>query len=417
MECRDLNEVECLKHKKYCRYTTGKRKYCRKLKNKTKKVSPKMSTSKSPSPKSPSPKSPSPKSPSPKSLTPKTPTITETDEYIIVKNGNLSKKPHAVFDLDYTLIKTKSGRKFPKDGDDWVYLYDNTREILLEMSWTYNIILFTNQKGIRKAEKRVEFMRKVDQIMKDLGIRMHIYISIQDGYYRKPFTGLWELFVNNKLIPDKTFYCGDAAGRKEDFAATDLMFAHNIGIPFYLPEQLFLKQDILVDYELPDYLTQYIGTPPKINKPNGEKNMILMCGYPGSGKSSFAKQFGYLIASNDDSGTASKCKKLVTNTLKSGINIVVDNTHSTVKSRKEYYDLGKKYDYHVSIVYVDNVIQFCYYMNQLRCQLSKGDEELVPKIAYYTMRKRFVVPIGCECDTLITVTNKVAEYVYMFPEL
>ena len=412
MECRDLNEVECLKHKKYCRYTTGKRKYCRKLKNKTKKVSPKMSTSKSPSP-----KSPSPKSPSPKSLTPKTPTITETDEYIIVKNGNLSKKPHAVFDLDYTLIKTKSGRKFPKDGDDWVYLYDNTREILLEMSWTYNIILFTNQKGIRKAEKRVEFMRKVDQIMKDLGIRMHIYISIQDGYYRKPFTGLWELFVNNKLIPDKTFYCGDAAGRKEDFAATDLMFAHNIGIPFYLPEQLFLKQDILVDYELPDYLTQYIGTPPKINKPNGEKNMILMCGYPGSGKSSFAKQFGYLIASNDDSGTASKCKKLVTNTLKSGINIVVDNTHSTVKSRKEYYDLGKKYDYHVSIVYVDNVIQFCYYMNQLRCQLSKGDEELVPKIAYYTMRKRFVVPIGCECDTLITVTNKVAEYVYMFPEL
>ena len=413
MECRGLNEVECLKHKKYCWYTTGKRKYCRKLKNKTKKVSPKMSSSKSPSP-----KSPSPKSPSPKSLTPKTPTITETDEYIIVKNGNLSKKPHAVFDLDYTLIKTKSGRKFPKDGDDWVYLYDNTREMLLEMSKTYNIILFTNQKGIRKAEKRTEFMRKLDQIMKDLGIRMHIYISIQDGYYRKPFTGLWELFVNNKPIPDKTFYCGDAAGRKEDFAATDLMFAYNIGIPFYLPEQVFLKQDISV-YPLwwPDYLTQYIGSPSKINPPSGEKNMILMCGYPGSGKSSFAKQFGYLIASNDDSGTASKCKKLVTTTLKSGKNIVVDNTHSTVKSRQEYYDLGKKYDYQVSIVYVDNDIQFCYYMNQLRCQLSKGGEELVPKIAYYTMRKRFVEPSEKECDTLITVTNKVAEYTYMFPEL
>ena len=140
MECRGLNEVECLKHKKYCRYTTGKRRYCRKLKNKTKKISPKMSSS---------------KSPSSKSIISKTPTITETDEYIIVKNGDLSKKPHAVFDLDYTLIKTKSGRKFPKDGDDWVYLYDNTREMLLEMSGAYNIILFTNQKRVRKAEELV----------------------------------------------------------------------------------------------------------------------------------------------------------------------------------------------------------------------------------------------------------------------
>ena len=101
MECRGLNEIECLKHKKYCRYVTGKRQYCRKLNNKTKKISPKMLSS----------KSLSPKSLSPKSLSPKTPTITETDEYIIVKNGNLSKKPYAAFDLDYTLIKNKIGKK------------------------------------------------------------------------------------------------------------------------------------------------------------------------------------------------------------------------------------------------------------------------------------------------------------------
>ena len=297
MKCQGLNESECLKHKTYCQYTIGKRRYCRKLKNKTIKLIYKMT--------------------SPKSVS-----ITETDEYIIVKNGTLNKKHNAVFDLDYTIIKTKSGRKFPRNGDDWVYLYDNTREILLKMSKIYNIILFTNQKGLRKIEKRTEFMKKLHQIMEDLNIHMHIYISIQDGYYRKPFTGLWELFINNKPISNKSFYCGDAAGRKDDFAATDLMFAHNIGIPFYLPEQIFLKQDLYIEYKWPDYLTQYIGSPSKINMPNGEKNMILMCGYPGSGKSSFAKQFNYLIASNDDLGTASKCKKLVTTTLKSGKNIV-----------------------------------------------------------------------------------------------
>ena len=31
----------------------------------------------------------------------------------------------ACFDFDYTLIKTKSGKKFPIDKNDWVWLYDN----------------------------------------------------------------------------------------------------------------------------------------------------------------------------------------------------------------------------------------------------------------------------------------------------
>ena len=303
MNCKGLNELECLKHKTRCRYTTGKRRYCRKLKNKTKKVSLNMSSS-------------SPLN----SLTSKTPIIIETEQYIIVKNGNLSKKPYAVFDLDYTLIKTKSGRKFPKDGDDWVYLYDNTREMLLEMSKIYNIILLQIKRNT-KSRKTGGIYEKTRSNYERFRYS-YAYLYFNSGWVlSKPFTGLWELFLNNKSIPDKTFYCGDAAGRKEDFAATDLMFAHNIGIPFYLPEQLFLKQDISVDYELPDYLTQYIGNSPKINLPSGEKNMILMCGYPGSGKSSFAKQFGYLIASNDHSGSASKCKKLVTSVLKS-VNIL-----------------------------------------------------------------------------------------------
>jgi histidinol phosphatase-like enzyme len=38
----------------------------------------------------------------------------------------------AGFDLDYTLIKTKSGRTFAKDKDDWVFLVDNTVETLKE---------------------------------------------------------------------------------------------------------------------------------------------------------------------------------------------------------------------------------------------------------------------------------------------
>jgi predicted kinase len=145
--------------------------------------------------------------------------------------------------------------------------------------------------------------------------------------------------------------------------------------------------------------------------------MLLMCGYPGSGKSYVSRLFGYDIVSNDLLGTAAKCRKMVTQVLKNGNNIIVDNTHSTVKSRKEYYDLAKKYDYKVKIVHIDNDIEFCYYMNQLRCQSSKGGHKIIPKIAYYTMRKKFVPPQEDECDVLIKITNKVSKYTLMFPGL
>ena len=69
------------------------------------------------------------------------------------------------------------------------------------------------------------------------------------------------------------------------------------------------------------------------------------------------------------------------------------------------------------IVYIDNHIDFCYYMNQLRTEISDGEKELVPKIAYYTIHKRFEPPEKKECDYFIQLSNKVKEYDYMFPPI
>ena len=56
-------------------------------------------------------------------------------------------------------------------------------------------------------------------------------------------------------------------------------------------------------------------------------------------------------------------------------------------------------------------------MNQLRTELSDGKKELVPKIAYYTIKKRFEKPDKGESDEFIEISNKVKEYKYMFPPI
>ena len=66
---------------------------------------------------------------------------------------------------------------------------------------------------------------------------------------------------------------------------------------------------------------------------------------------------------------------------------------------------------------MENNIEFCYYMNQLRCQLSSGNQELVPKVAYYTIRNNFKIPTEDEADILIRTTNYIDSYKYLFPKL
>ena len=40
-------------------------------------------------------------------------------------NPDANLKKYVAFDLDYTLIKTKSGKKFPQNEDDWMWLSKN----------------------------------------------------------------------------------------------------------------------------------------------------------------------------------------------------------------------------------------------------------------------------------------------------
>jgi len=47
--------------------------------------------------------------------------------------------------MDGTLIKVKSGKKFPKDKDDWIFYDEKVKEKLKEYyEMDYAIVIFTN---------------------------------------------------------------------------------------------------------------------------------------------------------------------------------------------------------------------------------------------------------------------------------
>ena len=77
-------------------------------------------------------------------------------EYISKINlSNKNSQKLAGFDLDHTLIKTKSGKVRPKDKNDWLFYVDNLKERLLELqNDNYNIVIFTNQSGLEKSEQK-----------------------------------------------------------------------------------------------------------------------------------------------------------------------------------------------------------------------------------------------------------------------
>lgn len=61
----------------------------------------------------------------------------------------------AAYDIDGTIIKTKSGNVFPKSYDDWQIAFNEVPKVLKEKyAEKYKIVFFTNQAGM-SAQKTV----------------------------------------------------------------------------------------------------------------------------------------------------------------------------------------------------------------------------------------------------------------------
>ena len=322
----------------------------------------------------------------------------ENDELLIYGNKLIiNNNKIASFDLDWTLIKTKSCKKLPTDDNDWILCYDNILEKLEELiSENYQIIIFTNQSKLKNKDKIPLFKEKIENISKILPKNIQFYISKTHGYYRKPLTGMWDKMLEiNKItvVNSSSFYCGDAAGRvdgwiegkKKDFSCSDRMFANNIGILFYEPEQLFLNKEQTDKWKMEKVdISKYKTNIIEYNIQNKEQELLICVGYPASGKSSFCKQYleKYKIINQDTLKYKNKCLKLCFEYLQKGDSVVIDNTNPNIDSRKVYLDIARKLNINVRCLLFTCNEQTANHMNYFRCQNSKGDKKFIPIIIY-----------------------------------
>lgn len=171
--------------------------------------------------------------------------------------------PIASFDLDGTLVHTKSGSKFARTAQDWRWFNSTTVKKL--QSLEIPIVIFTNQGGVvatKTSKSYNNFQNRVELILKELGNQgidvrnIWIYASPkkpasykgnnveQFDKMRKPNIGMFEQFQkdfgNDEVNLEESYFIGDAAGRKNDFSDSDFKFAQNCKLQFKTPEEYFI---------------------------------------------------------------------------------------------------------------------------------------------------------------------------------
>ncbi|XP_017055510.1 uncharacterized protein F21D5.5 [Drosophila ficusphila] len=287
---------------------------------------------------------------------------------IYTSAGVVASEKIAGYDMDGTIIKTKSGLVFPKNTDDWQIIFPEVPEKLKNLHKDgFKICFFTNQGGIARGKISLDdFKVKIKQIVAKLAVPIQVFIAIGDGFYRKPLTGMWQHLKNEmnegvEIKEDRCFFVGDAAGRPEtgkgatkqrkDHSLADRLFASNIGLSFYTPEVHFLGKRT-EQWNKPEFDPTGVHEevalldPDDVTFEDHPCEMVIMVGLPGSGKSHFCAAFlqsrGYKIVNADTLGSTQSCVTACKRFLDSGQSCVVDNTNVDAASRKKFLQVASE---------------------------------------------------------------------------
>lgn len=308
---------------------------------------------------------------------------------------------YACFDFDGTLITSKSNSKFLKNKDDWQFKYDTVRPILQKFdNHGFQIVIFTNQAGIQRFNIS-NWQKMLDDIQKELNIKIIVYVSLDYDIYRKPYPTMWQKFIENRKYDiGKTFYCGDACGRKNDFSDSDLKFALNCNMHFYTPEHIFMNQPN--DFIYPNYniFQKYLHDdtfsfetlklqecPYTFEVEPKDNELLIIVGSHCSGKTTFVNK--YILPHN--------YVKFDQNTLNASYfqknaRIVVDSTNGTIIERKKYIDIATQNNFTVRCIIMVCPLWLALHNSHYQYYISNGQNIILSDALLESYRDKFEYP-------------------------
>lgn len=200
----------------------------------------------------------------------------------------------------------------------------------------------------------------------------------------------------------ESYFVGDAAGRKRDFACSDRQCAANIGIAFYTPEEYFLSQPA-VPFSWGDFVPRAIpraDAAAAVPQAAQARELVITVGLPASGKSTFATRLSSHIRINQDTlKTRERCVAAAARALDEGHSVVVDNTNADISTRKVWIDLAREHGVPIRCFVFTASIELARHNNLVRALSglpSLEKRERLPDLAFYSFRKRYVAPTVAE---------------------